>query len=204
MHLSPEFTDEIRLATNGLPLYNGGPGVDYTYAPDSYALNVTLWHDPEFATLPVGYQPGEEASLLLVQRASGHGKIGAWSGVSGYIDTLNDPGGSLSASEFDPVRYTVENELYEECGLDREALAAITFYPAEPFTDYRRHDGNRVHVLPVLGWCGVGRPEVNIDPRELSAYDWVKFSDIQQRQGLAGLYLSHTLRRALAAIDIAL
>jgi hypothetical protein len=108
-NLSPGLAEEIRKTTKGAQLYKGGPAVDYSTTQNAYAVNITLMygnftHDPTSGIC----RPTSDTEILIVQRASGDGKLGSWSGVSGYLDRpdLNDP-----------LRHAVVTELREEVGL---------------------------------------------------------------------------------------
>ncbi len=186
-HLNEAISREIQAATRGLPLYQGGPGVDYTHAPVAYAVNVTVvWKIP---------QP----QALLVQRASGYGTIGSWSGVSGFVDTPRDPLGR-SGRRFDPIAYTIRTELEEECGLGASDLDRLTLQLGARF-EVESHNGGKLHVLPVLAvYQGARQLEVHPNPAELSGHQWVHLSGIAAVPGLNTGYRTHTLPRILEVL----
>lgn len=186
-HLNEAISREIQAATRGLPLYQGGPGVDYTDAPVAYAVNVTVvWKT-------------QRPQALLVQRASGHGQIGSWSGVSGFIDTPHDPHGG-SGRRFDPVSYTVRTELEEECGLDANALKQLAFHLGARF-EVESHNGGRLHVLPVLAvYRGVQQLAIHPNPVELSGHQWVQLRRVAAVSGLSPGYRAQTLPRILEVL----
>ena len=98
-----KFSAEVLENTRELPLYRGGPAVDYTNALHAYALNATLLFDPERAPREIRLKgPSDAAELLLVERASGDGDIGTFSDVTGYIDTFRNQG-----EHFDPIAHTL-------------------------------------------------------------------------------------------------
>lgn len=196
LYLDEVLNREIRAATRELPRWNGGPGVDYTHAPVAYAVNVTVVRVRHPANPELTHQ---EPTALLVQRASGHGAIGTWSGVSGYIDTLLDPrqGGNsrVRARHFDPVDYTIRTELEEECGLGVKAQAGMTFHLGERF-QVQSHNGGKLHVVPVLAiYHSMLPPMIRLSLAELSAYQWVPRSKIAGVSNLNPGYRAHTLPR---------
>lgn len=200
-----QLTLEMRAATAGLPLYMGGPGVDYRGAAQAYAANVTLLHDPNRTQTAVGsgYVPSPEAEVLIVQRQSGEGVLGSWSGVSGYVDTMYDPTGAVAAEEFDPLLHTVRTELSEECGLLQDYTATIDVHLGKRFVVER--PGCTLHVLPLLGILPPGnKPAIAILRTELSDYCWCRLADVAIQPALSPGYIQQTLPHALGAIGCAL
>ncbi len=196
------FADEIREAVVDLPLYRDGPGVDYTNADVAYALNVTLIHDPLIRRdeQTGAYLPTSTAEALLVQRGRGDGQIGAFGGVSGYIDTVHDPTGQVPDVDFNPVDYTARTELSEECGLSGSALSGMEFHPGQRFSEPRKN-GGEVHVIPVAGLC-IQKPEVLPDGVEVTDYQWRRLNEIVRMDDLSPGYASHTLPSALGALGL--
>lgn len=126
-HYAQNLYAEILENTRGLPLYREdtkgqpphkrGPAVDYTNANHAYALDATLLYDPLRDPKDVlSYGPSEAAQIMLVERASGHGVIGSFNGVTGYIDTLHNPSTNHDDTPFDPIAHTLQEELVTECG----------------------------------------------------------------------------------------
>ena len=215
-HLNAELSREIRETVGQLPLYAGDPkgvAIDYTHSQVAYAVNVTLLVG-HFRRHPSGVQlPTRETRAMLVRRASGDGKVGSWSGVSGYVDTLSDPERLLTNDAFDPVAYTARAELHEECGIAWEVVHAIDMYVGAILRDGinlalgRRFEEARfaqhgvVNVLPLLGVCHE-EPAVELDPRELSESKWVSLGEIAQTPDLSPGYVQSTLPRALGALGL--
>ena len=186
-HLNEAISREIQAATRGLPLYRGGPGVDYTDAPVAYAVNVTVvWRT-------------SRPQALLVQRASGYGKIGSWSGVSGFVDTPHDPRG-IGGRRFDPVNHTIRTELEEECGLGDDVLTRLAFHLGARF-EVKSHNGGRLHVLPVLAvYRGAQQFAIRLNPDELSAHRWVRLGQVAALPDLNPGYRAQTLPRILEVL----
>lgn len=199
--MNPEIIREIRANAKGLPLYMGGPGVDYTDTPVSYAVNVTLLDAStmEYNEESGLYTPTDDTEALIVQRGSGDGRIGAWSGVSGYIDTMSDPTGELSDDEFDPVAFTARTELAEECSLAPQHIARIALRLGERFPHHR--PPKIIHILPLAGVCIDGqKPPIKIDGAELVDMAWVPVGRIAEHKGVSSGYVRNTLPAALNAL----
>lgn len=196
-----KFSAEALEKTRNLPLYGDGPGVDYTKALHAYALNATLVCDLKRTPEEVMEDgPSDAAEVLLVERASGHGVIGSFSGVSGYIDTLKDP--SDAEARFDPIAYTLRQEFTEECGFTDKEFGSVGFYAGTPTVEARTiTPGAKITVVPILGVCRE-RPEITINPRELASYRWVGLTAIKAAERLARGYREITLPSALGAIGL--
>jgi 8-oxo-dGTP pyrophosphatase MutT (NUDIX family) len=197
-------SSEIRASVADLPLYQGGPGVDYTHADTAYAVNVTLLHDPNMQRSEQGlWVPRPETEALVVQRASGDGVIGSWSSVSGYVDTVHDPEGVIPDEEFDPIMFTAGVELSEECNLPFSVIDSIEFCLGERFSEPR---GNRgvIHVLPLLGiYPGEQKPGITINEDELMGYSWMPLNRISSlRPNLSPGYMENTLPHALGTTGL--
>lgn len=197
-----DFSAELSENTKDLPLYLGGPAVDYTKAIHAYALNATLLHDPEQAPGDVLRNgPSDAAQIMLVERASGHGVIGSFSGVSGYIDTLRHPdtGGGDS---FDPIAHTLKEEFATECGFNEQSFGLVDFYAGKTTTEKRTiTPGAKISVVPILGLCAQA-PDVTIDRDELRSHRWVDLQAVRHAENLAKGYLTVTLPSALGAIGL--
>lgn len=217
-HLDPALSAEIRTTVGHLPPWPGDPtgrAINYSGAPVAYAVNVTLIHgDMEWHPAGV-YLPTPKTKALLVQRASGEGKIDSWSGVSGFIDVLHDP--ILKDEGFDPIRYAVNNELQTECGMDPEKIQTIDLHVGalrrntslvnlalgQRFEEPRFGGIGTLHVLPVLGIChGRRPPRIRPNPQELSAYEWVPLGNIAEQPNLSPGYLDSTLPNALRSLHL--
>ncbi|HEX6258091.1 MAG TPA: hypothetical protein VFZ48_01270 [Candidatus Saccharimonadales bacterium] len=185
---------EALVKTRGLPLYEEGPGVDYSKAPHAYALNATLLYDPYGSPEQMRKRgPGSESSILLVERAGGHGQPRTFSGVSGYLNPWTSA---------DPIAETLREELETECHFRRRQFDEIEFYAGRPTVEPRTQvPGAMITVVPILGLCCT-RPDVVVNPEELLSYRWVHLPSIRWTSRLAKNYLEVTLPSALAAIGI--
>lgn len=196
------FSTELSENTKELPLYKGGPAVDYTEAKHAYALNATLLHDPQRDPEDVLSEgPSEVAQILLVERASGHGVIGSLSGVSGYIDTFYHPAGGDDVL-FDPIAHTLREEFVTECGFTEQSFNLVDFHAGMPTTEKRTiTPGAKISVVPILGLC-TEVPEIIVDKVELRSYRWIGLQAIKYTENLARGYLNVTLPSALGAIGL--
>lgn len=187
---------EMKERTQNLPLYQGGPAVDYTHAQHAYALNATLLYDPlRRNTLElVGRGPSREAQILLVERASGHGVVGSFSGVGGYIDR--------PTVRPDPIAHTLREEFTEECGFTSQSFGLVDFFAGDPTVEARIFKpGAHITVVPVLGIC-TALPPITVNKAELSSYRWVNLGLVKRMKKLSRGYLPVTLPAALAAIGL--
>ena len=197
--------EEILDNAAGLPPWPeiGGTAVNYTDAPHAYALDVTLMHDP-WRTLDEirTYGPSEVADILLVERASGDGVIGSFSAVSGYIDTLHDPAGGAYNPSFDPVAYTLREELETECGFTDASFDLVQFYAGEVSTYKRtRVPNSQISVVPILGIC-TEKPEITVDKEEVASYVWAALKKIGHFKNLSPGYAERTLPAALTIVGM--
>ena len=188
-NLAPGLAAEVRAATDGAELYNGGPGVHYGKIRDAYATNITLMYGLESSG------PTSETEILVVQRGSGDGIHGSWSGVSGYLDRPDLD---------DPLRHAIVTELGEEIGVKTdESLTGFTAHVGRRFTEQRQEDGT-VHVIPVA--LVVDRkPNIQPDGREVSAARWIKIGEIAAlgtEISFSPGYPKNTLPGVLAAFGI--
>ena len=197
-----KFTREALEKTAGLKLYDGGPGVDYRGAPHSFALSATLLYDPERPPEDiVRHGPSGAAEILLVERASGDGVIGSFSGVTGYIDVLKDPDEN-ARGQFDPIEHTLWKEFSVECSMGRKAFELIKFYAGPPTVEPRSANPNhRITVVPLLG-LNAERPKIVVDRKELASYKWVGLKAIKHTERLARGYKDLTLPSTLGAIGL--
>jgi hypothetical protein len=196
------FLAEAFEKTRDLPPYNDGPAVDYTNAPHAYALNATLLHDPRRTPKDILTNgPSAVAEILLVERASGHGEIGSFSGVSGYIDTLQNPNNEAD-TQFDPIAHTLKEELETECGFTEHEFGVVDFHAGMPTVELRtRTPGAKITVIPILGLCHE-RPEVVVNKDELASHRWVGLAALKAVEQLARGYRTITLPSALGAIGL--
>jgi len=190
------FSAEMHENTRELPFYRGGPAVDYTNALHAYALNATLLFDPERAPGEILRRgPSDVAEVLLVERASGHGKIGTFSDVTGYIDTFRG-----QDEQFDPVRHTLREELETECGFTEFNM--IDFHAGIPTVEQRtRNPKARITIMPVLGLCHE-RPSIEINTDELASYKWVGLTAIKATEQLEAGYRRVSLPSALGIVGL--
>ena len=197
-----KFSAEATENTCELPLYRGGPAVDYTNAPHAYALNATLLYDPGRTPEDVCQDgPSETAEILLVERASGHGVVGSFSGVTGYIDTFRHADTENAGMQFDPVAHTLKEEFETECGFT-DHFDLIDFYAGMPTVEARTiTPGAKITVVPILGLCHE-RPAIDINTDELASYKWIGLTAIKATEQLARGYREISLPSALGAIGI--
>jgi hypothetical protein len=186
-NLAPDLATEIRAATVGVELYNGGPGVHYGKTKDAYAVNITL--------MSGAVRPTRETEILIVQRGSGDGVHRSWSGVSGYLDRPDLD---------DPLRHAIVAELGEEIGVQTdESLAGFTAHVGQRFAEPRRGDGT-IHVVPVA-LLADHRPNIQPDGVEVSDAKWIRIGEIAALGAEISFspgYLENTLPGALAAFGI--
>lgn len=203
-HLDKAASSEIRAAVAGLPLYNCGPGVDYTNAPVAYTASTVLMHGPTLQRNPRTGRPTPttDTEILIVQRGSGDGVHGSWSGVSGYIDKVKDPAGKIRDDDFDPVAHTAHAEMSEECGLSPDDAGKVTLGMGTRFTEPRRNGGT-LHVLPVSGvYAGDEKPAMAVDGREVVDYRWVRLGEVSQLEGLSPGFITQTLPGVLEGLGL--
>lgn len=190
-NLAPDLVAEIRTATNGAELYNGGPGVHYGTIRDAYAVNITLIHGLENNT----GTPTSETEILVVQRGSGDGVHTSWSGVSGYLDRPDLD---------DPLAYAIVAELSEEIGVKTdESLTGFTAQVGRRFAEPRREDG-AIHIVPVA-LVADHKPNAQPDGREVSAARWIKIGEVAAlgtEISFSPGYVTNTLPGVLAAFGI--
>lgn len=194
---------EIYEKTRELPLYRGGPAVDYTEAMHAYALNATLLYDPQRDPENVlSNGPSNAAQIMLVERASGHGVIGSFSGVSGYIDTLHNPDEEDPDAFFDPIAHTLREEFVTECGFTEQSFNLVDFHAGKTTTEDRTiTPGAKISVVPILGLC-IQTPEISVNKAELASYKWIGLQAVKRTENLARGYLAVTLPSALGAIGL--
>ncbi|HMH70486.1 MAG TPA: hypothetical protein VK502_03725 [Candidatus Saccharimonadales bacterium] len=199
------FSKEITEKTKDLPLYQGGPAVDYTEASHAYALNATLLHDPQRERDEIlADGPSEAAQILLVERASGHGVAGSFSGVSGYIDTLQDPNADEENNDvpFDPIAHTLREEFETECGFTEDTFNLVDFYAGRATVENRTfRPGAKISIVPILGLCAA-RPDIYVNRAELASYRWMELEALKHSRDLSRGYRSTTLPAALGAIGL--
>jgi len=198
-----DFSAELSEHTKGLPLYQGGPAVDYTEAKHAYALNATLLYDPQQdPERVISNGPSEAAQILLVERASGHGVVGSFSGVSGYIDNLYNPDVENADVLFDPIAHTLREEFVTECGFTDQSFDLVDFHAGKPTTEERTiTPGAKISVVPILGLC-TQMPEISVNKAELASYRWIGLQAVKHAENLARGYMNVTLPSALGAIGL--
>lgn len=197
-----KFSADMAEQTAGLPLYQGGPGVDYRKAPHAYALNVTLLFDRQQTPNEVRANGlSLAAQVLLVERGGGDGVVGSLSGITGYIDTLRDPSNHFN-EQFDPIVHTLQDELMTECGFTESSLRPIDFYAGPPRTYNRSfYPGTKITMVPVLG-LSHELPDIVVDGQELKSHVWVDVEGVHQVQKLARGYLERDLPAALGTLSL--
>jgi ADP-ribose pyrophosphatase YjhB (NUDIX family) len=153
-----------RLA-EGLPRFMDGR-IDYTTSDVAPVINCIIYH---------------KGHILLLKRSEQVGEYrGKWSGVDGFIDTLN------------PLSYTVLTELREELSLSERDIAAIRI--AEPYESIDKKAGKTWIVYAVLVELNE-RPDIALD-WEHSRYKWIEPEEIRRFDFLPGQ--DRVLKRALA------
>jgi 8-oxo-dGTP pyrophosphatase MutT (NUDIX family) len=153
-----------RLAVS-LPTFPDGR-IDYTTSDLAPVVNCMLYHDKH---------------VLLLRRSKRVGaEQGKWSGVDGYIDTL------------DPLGATVLKELREELGLADDDVDKIQI--AKPYRSYDSKVKKTWIVYPVLVEL-TKPPNIRLD-WEHTRYDWVRPDEVGRFDLLTGQ--ERVLRKALA------
>lgn len=185
--LEPEITPgatRIDLDTQDLPPYEEDPDVDYSEAQTAHAVSTVLVHCPKGIITP-------DTEIMIVQRGSGDGIIGSWSGVSGY--TIPD-------NSSDPALYTARKELTEECNLSGEELDGIELHKGKKFQEPRLKGGT-INIRPLVGLCrGDDKPRVQVDGDEVVNTKWVKLGEIRSHPNLSPGFLTDTLPKALEGL----
>lgn len=190
-----KFTEELRTATAGAKLYNGGPSVHYGTIPDAYAVNVTLFDNLNRTESGILY-PTDETEVLVVQRGNGDGAIGSWSGISGYIDRPDVE---------DPLTHSVLGELAEEVGIGDELARTYDLRVGQRFSETRFGGQGDIHIIPVA-IAPETRPEIRIDGTEVVDYKWLALGSLISSRRRTDLnfsngYLENTLPNVLRAFD---
>lgn len=187
-----------------LPCYRGQAGiVDYTNAREQFALNAALLYNVPMVhdhqanrRLP---RPHVHTEVLVAQRGSGDGVIGSWSGVSGFIDVVNDPAGGPDEN-FDLITHTVRAEFREEGGMTDEDLDKIEWFVG-PHDVWPAGRNGSLYLLPMVGvWQGDDKPTFKPDGHELTAHAWVPIHRLKHHPDLADDFLEHTLAKALYSL----
>lgn len=155
----------VRHLAASLPRFPDGR-IDYTTSDVAPVVNCMVYHDEH---------------VLLLRRSNRVGADqGKWSGVDGYIDTL------------DPLRSTVLKELKEELGLPEEGVADIQI--AKPYRSADSEAKKIWIVYPVLVEL-TKAPNIRLDWEHIR-YEWVRPDKIGRFDLLHGQ--ERVLRRALA------
>ena len=193
-NLAPNLAAEIRVATDGAELYNGGPGVHYGTVRDAYAVNITLMCGLGVNAIGAN-TPTPETEILVVERGSGDGIHSSWSGISGYLDRPDLD---------DPLGHAMVAELGEEIGVQTDdSLTGFTAHVGRRFAEPRGIDGT-IHVIPVA-LVANRKPDVQPDGIEISAARWIKLGEIAALGAEVSFspgYLANTLPGVLAAFGI--
>lgn len=186
------------VAGQNLPLYGEGPGVDYTDALVAYGVSITLGFSPVAHPNADPYPINSNTRVLLVERGECDGPTGAWAAVSGYVDVMSDPKGELPDEAFDPVRYAIQQELEEECGIHDQS--GIEIRTAEPICVAR--DNGRLWLVPAFGICRMGRPNIRVDGLETTGFRWPRLGEIALRPNVFPGYVRNLLPKALGTCGL--
>lgn len=159
----------VRHLAASLPRFPDGR-IDYTDSDVAPVVNCMVYFDEH---------------VLLLRRSSRVGADqGKWSGVDGYIDTL------------DPLRSTVLKELKEELGLAEGLIADIQI--ARPYRSADSAAKKTWIVYPVLVEL-TKAPDITLD-WEHTRYEWVKPDQIGRFDLLPGQ--ERVLKKALALREL--
>jgi hypothetical protein len=215
-HLDPALSAEIRATVGHLPKWKGDPtgnAIDYTGSKIGYVVNVSLMHG-NMQWHPSGLNlPTPDTRVLLVERASGDGEVGTESGISGYIDNLDDPYKQLTREAFDPVGYAARAEPHEEVGIAWETMSTtidfsmgavvrtekplINLGLGERFEEPRHKAPGKNVIATVLGVCnGPELPELRLKEDEISNATWVPYGELASRRLSRG-FLENTVPSVL-------
>ena len=197
----PDFTAEMRERTKGLPPYQGGPAVDYTGAPQAYALCATLLHDRNRTPDELlKHGPSKDAQIMLVEHAASADVVDPYGAVTGYIDTLypqND-----AQDTFDPVAYALYKAFESKCGFNTSQLDRIDFHAGMPLVEEQAVPPNAQRsIVPIIGLC-IEKPKAVEKSAEISGEWWVDLDLIGHVDGLTESYLTSSLPGALGAIGL--
>lgn len=201
VHLNADISAEIRNAVAGYKPYKGGPGVNYKGSTAAYVVNITVLDGSTMTFNPSTglYAPTPFTEALIVQRGLGDGPAGVWSGVSGFIDVVRDP--KIADDIFDPIAYTIQTELTEECGLSPQDIAAIAVRLG------RRYEApwptGVLHVITAVGtFAGATKPPIQVDGVETTNYAWMPLHQIAAHNNLSPGYRESTLPNALLGLGL--
>jgi hypothetical protein len=200
--LDAAISAEIIRVCNMLPRFGESTQADFTEAPEAFAVNVTLLHDPNLQKEPNGtYALTASAQALLTQRGAGT-LANKWSGVSGFIGHSYDPDQPHAA--FDPIAYAARTELQEECCMTDQDLESITLHLGRRFTEPFGTRGT-LHVMPLVGiWNAPEAPAITVDGQELIAAKWVPLSELVYHPDLTPGYAEFTVPHALGGLGLSL
>jgi 8-oxo-dGTP pyrophosphatase MutT (NUDIX family) len=155
----------VRRLAASLPKFPDGR-INYTTSDVAPVVNCMVYHNEQ---------------VLLLRRSNRVGADqGKWSGVDGYIDTL------------DPLRSTVLKELKEELRLPEEGVADIQI--ARPYRSADPKAKKTWIVYPVLVEL-TKAPNITLD-WEHTRYEWVRPDKINRFDLLPGQ--ERVLKKALA------
>ncbi|HTE58154.1 MAG TPA: hypothetical protein VK694_05410 [Verrucomicrobiae bacterium] len=198
-HQRQEWSERIQTGAEGLPLYQGGPGVDYSNAPNPVAVSVTMLHDPTWERNDLGmYTLRPETEALIAQRVGGHEQFSA---ITGYADRPD---------VHDPITFAALEEVEEEANMTEEDRSKLDIYLGVPFALPHKYEGppdskevqdSKLDLLALIGvYTDPLKPTLKPNKSEVARFQWVALGDIKHTVDINPGYRDQTLPHALGAL----
>jgi hypothetical protein len=202
-HTMEHWNNRIRTVAEGLPLWQGGPGVNYHHAENPVAVNVTMLHDPTWEEgKPYTIDP-QTTEALLGLRSTGHKMF---TGISGYADRPDVA---------HPVLHTVGEEFDEETNMSAEDRAKLHVVLGIPFKlphQYEPHTGElhdpgekqgTLDLLPLVAFYpGPDKPVLRPNESEVRELRWTLLGEIKDLTDVTPRYFNQTLPHALGSLVV--
>ncbi len=170
-----------------LPLYQGGPGVDYTNAKRHYAVSVAVVSRESVVN--------GHTEVLHGRRKSGRATY-----VGGFVDVLFDPTGRIDYDQFDAIKNAAATELKEETGATPEFIQRVEFRPGGRFIDMK--GDVEVHLLSMVALFSGPRPKLEPDGKELTELFWTPVNRIRHVPNLVPGHLEVMVPHSLTALGL--
>lgn len=198
-HQRQEWSERIQATAEGLPLYRGGPGVDYSNALNPVAISLTMLYDPTWERNDKGlYTLRPETQALIARRAGGHGQFSA---ITGYADRPD---------VHDPITFAALEEVDEEVNMSEEDRSKLDIYLGVPFDLPHKYEGTRdckeaqdskLHLLALVGvYTNPIKPTLEPNESEVTEVQWVALGEMQCVTDVNEGYRDQTLPHALGAL----